>query len=186
MGTTPQYGFPYPALADAPNGPVQIQALAEQVESVLSPIHADVVALELNTKKAGGEWRATAQQTLATGATKLTMGTQVIAPTSITFNGTDTWTITESGVYAMHLQIRTTATGQDGALAISGTSYSDATLLFPGNALNSIWGDIGHSPVGFISASTQICCYYFNNEASTTTAFATRPPMFKIWRVGPA
>lgn len=35
MGVTPVYGFPYPALTDSPNGPAQIQALAEAVESSL-------------------------------------------------------------------------------------------------------------------------------------------------------
>lgn len=40
MPTTPIYGLPYPALSDPPNGPAQIQALAEGVESELQRIDA--------------------------------------------------------------------------------------------------------------------------------------------------
>lgn len=35
MPLTPVYSLPYPALSDAPNGPAQIQALAEEVEAEL-------------------------------------------------------------------------------------------------------------------------------------------------------
>ncbi|MFI5561499.1 hypothetical protein ACIA2T_19650 [Amycolatopsis japonica] len=186
MPSTPTYAFPYPALTDPPNGAAQIQALATQVESKLSITDANVSTVLADTAKVGGEWRASAQQNLATGANKLTFATNVVSPTGITFNGTDTWTIVTSGVYTLFAQLRTTATGQDGALAFSGTSYSDGTLLFPGSVVNSIWGDIGHSATGYLTAGTSICAYYYNNEAATTTAFATRPPMFKIWRVAGA
>lgn len=185
MGTTPQYGIPYPQLSDAPNGPTQMQALATQVEASLSPVDAKATSLDVANRKAGGEWRASAGVTLVTGSNKLAFPTNVVASSNITFNGTDTWTINESGVYVMHLQLRTTAANQDGALAVSGTSYSDGTLLFPGTALRSLWGDFGHSPCGYIAAGTQICAYFYNNAANTTTNFATRPPMFKIWRVAP-
>lgn len=45
MGLTPVYGFPYPALTDSPNGPAQIQALAEAVEADLQTTDANVTAL---------------------------------------------------------------------------------------------------------------------------------------------
>lgn len=35
MGTTSNYSLPYPAITDAPNGPAQIQALAEAVDSAI-------------------------------------------------------------------------------------------------------------------------------------------------------
>lgn len=38
MPTTVIYNFPYPALSDAPNGPVQIQALAQAVENKIATI----------------------------------------------------------------------------------------------------------------------------------------------------
>jgi hypothetical protein len=45
VGVTPVYGFPYPALTDAPNGPAQIQALAEAVEADLVTTDNAVAAL---------------------------------------------------------------------------------------------------------------------------------------------
>lgn len=46
MGLTPVYGFPYPALTDSPNGPAQIQALAEAVEADLVVTDANVATLQ--------------------------------------------------------------------------------------------------------------------------------------------
>jgi hypothetical protein len=45
MGTTPIYGFPYPGVNDSPNGPAQIQALAEAVEADLATTDAAATAL---------------------------------------------------------------------------------------------------------------------------------------------
>lgn len=45
MGVTPIYGFPYPSLSDSPNGPAQLQALAEAVEADLSNTDSNVGAL---------------------------------------------------------------------------------------------------------------------------------------------
>lgn len=42
MPTTPNFGFPYPGLSDAPNGPAQIQALAEAVDTTLATGLANV------------------------------------------------------------------------------------------------------------------------------------------------
>lgn len=40
MPSTPTYGLPYPALSDQPHGPLQVQALAEEVEVELARIDA--------------------------------------------------------------------------------------------------------------------------------------------------
>lgn len=45
MPTTPVYAFPYPALTDSPNGPTQIQALAEAVDDEIVRVDADVAAV---------------------------------------------------------------------------------------------------------------------------------------------
>lgn len=42
MPNTVLYNFPYPALSDAPNGPVQIQALAQAVENKISQMDTTV------------------------------------------------------------------------------------------------------------------------------------------------
>lgn len=45
MGVTPTYGFPYPALTDPPNGPAQIQALAEAVEADLMVTDSNIATI---------------------------------------------------------------------------------------------------------------------------------------------
>ena len=45
MGLTPVYGFPYPGVNDSPNGPSQIQSLAEAVEADLATTDAAAAAL---------------------------------------------------------------------------------------------------------------------------------------------
>lgn len=72
MPTTPVYAFPYPALSDSPNGPVQFQALAEAVENKIVTVDAtnatqtsQISTLQttvntLNTRNIGGRIAATA------------------------------------------------------------------------------------------------------------------------------
>lgn len=61
MAVTPIYGFPYPALTDSPNGPAQIQALAEAVEADLATTDANVAATTAagltHTRTLGGQVR---------------------------------------------------------------------------------------------------------------------------------
>lgn len=63
MGVTPTYGFPYPALSDPPNGPAQIQALAEAVEADLTVTDANIATINANsvlyTRVLGGQIRIT-------------------------------------------------------------------------------------------------------------------------------
>lgn len=46
MPSTPIYGLPYPALNESPNGPTQIEALAEAVETELDRIDDLITALD--------------------------------------------------------------------------------------------------------------------------------------------
>lgn len=67
MGVTPIYGFPYPALTDAPNGAAQIQALAEAVEADLAATDAAVAALDAEVKFGdGGTYPNSTQNTSGT------------------------------------------------------------------------------------------------------------------------
>lgn len=45
MPTTPTYGIPYPALTESPNGPAQMQALAEEVETEIARVDGDIAGL---------------------------------------------------------------------------------------------------------------------------------------------
>lgn len=74
MGLTPVYGFPYPALTDSPNGPAQIQALAEAVEADLVVTDANIAAINTTgltyTRVIGGKVR-TADSAATSGTTEL-------------------------------------------------------------------------------------------------------------------
>jgi hypothetical protein len=67
VGVTPIYGFPYPALTDSPNGPAQIQALAEAVEADLAVTDAAVAALNAEVHFGdGGTYPNSTQNTAGT------------------------------------------------------------------------------------------------------------------------
>lgn len=74
MGVTPIYGFPYPALTDAPNGPAQIQALAEAVEADLAVTDANIATINTTgltyTRVIGGKVRTT-NASATSGTTEL-------------------------------------------------------------------------------------------------------------------
>jgi hypothetical protein len=72
VGVTPVYGFPYPALTDPPNGPAQIQALAEAVEADLAVTDSNVAALQSTSQSLSNssyiEYARSTDQSLGSGA----------------------------------------------------------------------------------------------------------------------
>jgi hypothetical protein len=74
VGVTPIYGFPYPALSDPPNGPAQIQALAEAVEADLAVTDANIATLNITgltySRVLGGKVRTT-NASATSGSTEL-------------------------------------------------------------------------------------------------------------------
>lgn len=173
MPNTSAWNLPYPTGTQVPNVPADIQALAVAVDSKLTSI----------TAFTGGEWKATALQNLVAGGNKLTFGSTVIAASGITWNGTDTITVVTAGVYTMFANARVANATISSAIHFSGSTYSDATLLFPGTSTSNGYGDYSHSATGYLAAGTVINVWMYTG-GSNNTVFATRPPMFKMWRVG--
>lgn len=78
--TTPTYGLPYPEASDPPNGPTQIQALAEEVEDELTRIDATAAA---NTTAANARAKGVVgQSAIGTSSSANTTG---IITNSVTF-----------------------------------------------------------------------------------------------------
>lgn len=68
MPTTTVYNLRYPALSDAPDGPAQIQALADDVEAELIRVDADITALETANVRHGVILQQTVVQSVPANA----------------------------------------------------------------------------------------------------------------------
>lgn len=70
MGVTANYSFPYPELGDAPDGPAQIRALAQAVDTVVDTIDDRVDTIEiLRARGIVARHRRTSSGTSTTSAT---------------------------------------------------------------------------------------------------------------------
>lgn len=127
----------------------------------------------------GGEWRATAAQSLATGANKLQFGTNVVLPSGITYNGVDTFTCVTSKPYGLWAQLRSSV-AVSGGIAFGATTYADATHILPFSSFSG-GPDYGNGGTIWINAGTQFCAWFYNNGSATNTNFALRPAHVKIW-----
>ena len=179
-GTTPVYGFPYQSLADSPNGATLGQAGFTAVENKIVTMDATLAALVTPTP-VGGEQRANAVQVLATGANKLTLPTATVAAAGITWNGTNMFTVTASGVYAMSAELYMTV-GTSGAVFLGNTSATLTTGVY----------QLGHFTTGpssgvsctrYLAAGSTICAYGYMNSGPNSTLFATYPATLSVWRV---
>jgi hypothetical protein len=135
----------------------------------------------------GGEYRASAQQSLAVGANKMQFGTTIQAATGITWNGVDAFTVVTAGRYAFgaFAKIPVVANNSASISIVSGTTYpSTGTGQLTGEDFSYSTTDISCSATRFLAAGTSITCWIYNNSGATNTAFSTRPAEFFCWRVG--
>lgn len=96
MPSTPTYGLPYPALSDSPNGPVQIKALADEVEVELTRIDARI-ATDSSLLSGFAPVAQTGSGALAVGAS-LTVASLVVSDPGFAYHivavGSCGWTVT--------------------------------------------------------------------------------------------
>lgn len=179
MPATANFAIPYPTLTDPPNGPAQMQSLAEA---------ADAMGVTLSTEaniRAGGVYRGTSIS-IPTGATKLSFGTAVTAASGITWNGADQFTVTASGVYSFTVTGTMSFVGtSDWAVGIhDGTAWPAATgytafgpMLFATGQTNSF-----SSGTYVFQLGQTISAYAYNNEGTARTLLGAE---FRVWRVSP-
>jgi hypothetical protein len=81
MGATPTYAFPFPAVSDSPNGPAQIQALAEALEAKIAAMDALAATLSARGKGFLGEHKPGAPVTtgIATETVLCSVVTEALA-----------------------------------------------------------------------------------------------------------
>lgn len=145
MGVTPVYGFPYPALTDAPDGPAQIRALAEAVEADLIVTDAAIAALQAETHYGeGGTYPNVTQNTSGTTTSGsftatltggVTCSTTFVAPVSgkvDVFNSAQVENSVTTNLSLCTIEVRVGAVVGSGAIilaaAIPHALYSGATI----------------------------------------------------------
>jgi hypothetical protein len=153
----------------------------------ITTAETNITTLQAYATVIGGEYRASAQQSLAVGANKMQFGTTIQAATGITWNGTDAFTVVTAGRYAFgaFAKIPVVANNSASISIVSGTTYpSTGTGQLTGEDFSYSTTDISCSATRFLAAGTSITCWIYNNSASTNTAFSARPAEFFCWRVG--
>jgi hypothetical protein len=114
--STPIYGFRYPALSDAPNGPLQIEHLAEDVEGALNLVAANADAA-----------LAAAKPRLFEGISNADVsGTANIPGATVTFTVAQTTSVHVTGIFDVATNTTQTAVGLlvvDGSNRIAEAHY---------------------------------------------------------------
>lgn len=174
---TPRYALPYALLGDQPHGPNQEQALAQAVETALG-----IVDDFAHAAASGGEYAASALQALTTGLNKLTFGTTVRAAAGITWNGSNQFTTTAAGVYAITASVYLPGTSNMNCFTGTSAASLNANVhvhgVFAGGGLSASSGGARYLDVG-----TTISAYCYLNSANVNTSFSTEPATFNVWKV---
>lgn len=142
-----------------------------------------VAALETLAAYSGVEAVGTSTQNLAASSwTKLNFASATGGPTGITWNGSNTATITVAGVYSGYAQVRHGGASRAVCFSDGSWSLADATMLFPGSSVAG-YGDVHCSFTGFLNVGQTISAYTYNGTAGVVTTFGTRFAKFRLWRV---
>ncbi|MFI6302181.1 hypothetical protein ACIBCH_09940 [Amycolatopsis thailandensis] len=180
MAATPRYALPYAGITDAPHGPNQEQALAVATETALGTLD-DYVHTGI-----GGEYKSSAAQSMATGATKLNFGATVKTAAGITWNGSNQFTVLSSGIYSIFAYVKVPV-GAGNSFGVSvgpGSGYiSGDGMYFPEN-FGSSTTDVNCAGTIWLDAGATISAYVYNNNAAVNTNHAGRPALFRVWKTG--
>lgn len=178
MPATTNFGIPYPVLTDPPNGPSQMQSLADAADAMGVTLRGEFNA------RAGGAYRGTTLS-IPTGATKLAFATTITAASGITWNGSNQFTVTSAGVYSFavvatmnFVSTSNWAVGIHDGTAWPASAYTAfGGMLFAGGQTNSF-----SSGTYLFNAGQTISAYAYNNEGTTRSLVGAE---FRVWRVSP-
>ena len=150
MPSTPTYAFPYPALSDSPNGPVEIQALALALETKIILMDAAVAAMASLPKGYIGSHKPT--------TTATSVGTTETVACVFSFNATAgrrykcTWQadLSSTGVSTTGAGFRLRAKNTASTTDVTGTIMSarDAVVSNGFNTQCQAFGDFVASVTG--------------------------------------
>lgn len=101
MGVTTNFSFPYPGLTDSPDGPTQVEALANAIDAELETIVAGLPAAEIAVTKAGNT--SLTSTTTLTADPDLAFGSVIAANTNYRFEGVLVFEGGSSGGFKMQL-----------------------------------------------------------------------------------
>jgi hypothetical protein len=143
----------------------------------------------------GGEYRAASDQVFpAWGANKLTFTTELRTPVGIVYNGSNMFTVTHDGLYAMSALVSFPYNASNNALL--GIGKSSITGAGATGELYTGWcpgangcTDLAVSGTRFLTAGAQICVWLYINGGSSGSplpASLDDSPRaeFSVWKVG--
>ncbi|MEV8610302.1 hypothetical protein AB0383_20645 [Amycolatopsis sp. NPDC051373] len=142
---------------------------------------------ELGRPRAGGEYQASGSQTAsASGPTKITFGSTVQAASGITWNGSNQFTTVTAGIYSMYAAANTgfSSTGNWGVGIHNGTGIPGSTTpWFSAPTFSQGQTDGFTATTMYLPAGQTISAYFYNNENATRVLNATKPCVFRVWRI---
>ncbi len=145
MPTTPTFALPYPALADAPNSPAQVQALAERADTVLRTVTASAPRWEY----AGGNGQAIANATLVQYVPTVRVAAVGLSAASAA-GAAASVTIATAGMYVLAFGFRFTAGAGAGERTCTiRITRGTATFRVPGSSYDA-------SRTGTVTASEPV------------------------------
>ena len=131
--------------------------------------------------KVGGEYRASALQNFPTGLAKVTFGTTVQAASGITWNGTNEFTTTSDGIYAISSSSYFSIGGYETILGNATASLGDNYI---GGGFTNGAGPASASITKWLPSGSKISAYIYANTAGPSS-HALDPSDFNVWKVGP-
>jgi hypothetical protein len=185
MPDTTLYGLPYPAATDEPNGHLQIQALAEDVDVALGELQDAIDAIDGGGAPGsvlGGRWYATGggqsiPVTSSGPGTVAAFGTEGSAPaptgvTRTTEGSGHKFELLTAGLWHVAVTLRVASAAAAGEMSTHiryGTSTFDTVLAGDGGRREGLARLMNPGSTRYLAAGTKLVVQVYNGTGSTRT-----------------